>query len=200
LRRTRFWPARDTEIGRYLRCSLCVSLALLPIGLASLLKYGGNTNVLHSWGHLLPALLVLALSLELPRPFLPALAALALALQLPRTAEWRFLPARESYHRAAEIVAARPGKTWFPTHPVISFYVDGRLWHTHDGIVTRDLAGYGLREADFRRHLPADLRVIVHPRGMVAPVALQLLPEFDQAFTDGVWLIHTRRGEIAPSR
>lgn len=200
LRRTRFWPARDTEIGRYLRCSLCVSLALLTIGLASLLKYGGNTNVLHSWGHLLPALLVLGLSLELPRPFLPALAALALALQLPRTAEWRFLPARESYDRAAEIVAARPGKTWFPTHPVISFYADGRLWHTHDGIVTRDLAGYGLREADFRRHLPADLRVIVHPRGMVAPVALQLLPEFNQAFTDGVWLLHTRPGEMTLDR
>lgn len=200
LRRTRHWPARDTETGRFLRCSLCVSLALLPIGLASLLKYGGNTNVLHSWGHLLPALLVLGLSRDLPRPAFPALAALAFALQLPRTAEWRFLPARESYDRAQQIVATHPGTTWFPTHPVISFYADGRLWHTHDGIVTRDLAGLGLREADFRRHLPTDLRVIVHPRGMVAPVALQLLPEFNQAFTDGVWVLHARPGEIAPTR
>lgn len=200
LRRTRFWPAHDTETGRYLRCSLCVSLALLPIGLASLLKYGGNTNVLHSWGHILPALLVLGLSRELPRPVLPALAALALALQLPRAPEWHFTPAREAYDRAAEIVAAHPGKTWFPTHPVISFYADGRLWHTHDGIVTRDLAGFGLREADFRRHLPADLQVIVHPRGMVAPVALQLLPEFNQAFTDGVWILHMRPGTNTQAR
>ena len=53
-----WWPTRDTESGRYLQLSTLAAAALLPVGLAGFFKIGGDTNLLHSWNYLLPALLL----------------------------------------------------------------------------------------------------------------------------------------------
>jgi hypothetical protein len=59
-------------------------------------------------------------------------------------------------------------------------------------MLTRFLAGYGLREPDFRRHLPPDLQAVAYPSNNDHHFAMPLLAEFDAAIQVPYWTLYTR--------
>ena len=192
------WPSRDTESGRYLQVSTLAAAAMLPVGLAGFFKIGGDTNLLHSWDYLLPAVLLFWLArddLNTRSGLLRTIAAVTLALAI-RANVLTALPTGAFTRHFAEantLMSAHPGKLWFPQHPVLSFFNESTLWHSEDGLLTRYEAGFGLRERDFRRHLPPHLDGVVYPSNVDAPAALSLLPEFSQANRSNYcWTLHTR--------
>lgn len=187
-------PARDTESGRLLRCAALVAICELPVGLAGLCKIGGEVHLINSAAYLFPALVLAWLARAQP-PAGRALVVVVLALALHAT-EFGALPLRPDSARlelGERLARANPGQLWFPQNPLITFFSDGKIYHAEDGIVTRDLAGIGLRKADFQRHLPAQLRAVVYPVGTIDTSALQLLPDFNVRLTNGPWEIHQRR-------
>lgn len=192
LRRSGRWPARDTETGRFLGIVLCAAVASIPLGLPAFFKVGGDLNALHWWFYLVPALAAAWLARGLP-PVVSLL--LAVVVLLARIPEFRSLPATPqtaALAHAERIARANPGTMWFPYNPLVTYYADGRLYHVEDGIATRHLAGLGLREASFRRYLPARLTAVVYPAYQTDFFALQLLPEFDRRLSVGAWTVFTR--------
>ena len=121
-----------------------------------------------------------------------AAGALALILHATDFASLRTRPFTEHFAGAAQLVAAYPQAIWFPQNPLITFYADGKLWHSEDGILTRNLAGLAPREADFRRHLPAGLQAIAYPENEDIAVSVALLPEFRQKTILPHWTLLTR--------
>ncbi|HVU25129.1 MAG TPA: hypothetical protein VHE13_13465 [Opitutus sp.] len=186
-------PDRSSASGRLLGLAAFAGIALAPIGLVSLFKIGGDVNMLHWWFYLMPALVAAWLAVARPAPRAQALA-VAIVL-LARVPEFRSLPVQPQIaglHHAERIARANPGRIWFPYNPLVTWFTDRRFYHVEDGIATRHLAGRGLREPTFRRHLPARLTAIVYPAGMADHFALQLLPEFSEARAAGAWIIYTR--------
>ncbi len=187
-------PAADTTAGRFLRCATFAALATLPAGCMALCKIGGAPNSLHAGPYLYPALLLAWLA---PRPpeLTRALIAVGLALAL-HTPEFASLPSRPVTQHlvvAEQLARARPGQLWFPLNPLVTVYADGKLYHVEDGLVTRFLAGYGVRERDFRRDLPAQLSAVVYPIEMRDRFSMQLLPEFNATTDFGQWSLHQKK-------
>lgn len=191
LRARKRWPGDDTESGRFFRCCALVFLVLLPPGLAAYFKLGGDINALHSPFYLWPAALLLAATRT--RACFFAGVAVVVLLRLPQLTAVPGGPLTARVEQAVELSRARPARTWFPFNPVVTFYTDGKLYHVEDGVATRYLAGMGLREADFRRHLPSPLEAVIYPAENQQPFALQLLGEFNQQTPAGFWRIYERR-------
>jgi hypothetical protein len=194
--RSRTWPTLEQESGRFFRLMALVFVAMLPIGLIAFFKIGGDTNLLHSWQYLLPGAMLVALAgaNDSPAGSTRILVVVACGLGL-RATQFEALPTRPftSHLAAAEaLVRAHPHHLWFPQNPLITFYADGKLWHSEDGIATRHLAGYGLREPDFRRHLPSPLEGVVYPSSVKFPFAMPLLPEFSQSVRTPYWIWYAR--------
>ena len=193
--RRRLWPSRESESGRFFQLTVLAFLAMLPVGLAGFFKIGGDTNLLHSWDYLLPGCLLAWLARDRLAPGAPlrllAAAGLVLALRVSDLVALPVRPFTRQFEDAGRIMAAYPHALWFPSNPLITFYADGRLWHSEDGVVTRFLAGYGLREPDFRRHLPPGLQGVVYPRTVEFPLSMPLLSEFNQTTTTPDWTLHS---------
>lgn len=196
--RSGHWPGRDSESGRLLQLTTLVAAAMLPVGLAGYFKIGGDLNLLHSLDYLLPALLLAWLAREpLTAPGggrrVLAVAVVALGLRAPEL----LAPARGPFtghlESAGRLAAAHPHALWFPQHPVLTYYADGRLWHSEDGVLTRSIAGYGIREPEFRRHLPQPLTGAVYPEAVQFPFAMPLLNELNQSTRHSYWTLHHRR-------
>lgn len=189
-------PTGDPAAERLLRLGFIAFLTLLPVCLLGFCKIGGDTNTLHGWYFLLPPLALVSLSRPLPNSaawLAPLLAAIALCAV--RSFDLQKLPVRPATARirSAEMLAhAEPGTRWFPHDPVVTYYSDHRLYHAEDGIATRNLAGLGLREKDFRAHLPPRLAAIVCAAEQPQPFALQLLPDFNVRSAEGDWIVFTR--------
>jgi hypothetical protein len=169
---------------------------MLPVGLAAYFKIGGDTNLLHSWDYLLPGGLLAWLAAE--RGTTPAsvrlLGVTAAAVAL-HGADLVALPVQSyvtHFEVAARLTAAYPHAIWFPRNPVITYYADGELWHSEDGIQTRNLAQIGLRQPDFRRHLPRNLQAVAYPSIVEEPFVMQLLAEFSEVTRVPFWKIYTR--------
>lgn len=194
--RRQWWPGRGSETGRFFQLTVLAFFAMLPIGLMAYFKIGGDSNLLHSWDYLLPGVLLAWLARDRlsPAASLRLLAATALVLAL-RFGDLVSLPARpftQHFDAAARLIAAYPHTLWFPANPIITFYADDRLWHSEDGVLTRSLANYGLREPDFRRHLPPNLQGVVYPAGVKFPFAMPLLPECKETTRLPYWTLHSR--------
>jgi hypothetical protein len=193
-RRPGLAPANATAAGRFLRCATFAALATLPVGCLAFCKIGGATNSLHAGAYLFPALLLAWLAPRPPRP-LPTLAVVtaALALHAPNFRDLPWRPDVRHLELADQFARANPGRLWFPLDPLVTFYTDGKLYHVEDGLVTRFLAGYGVREQDFRRNLPAQLTAVVYPIEMRDRFALQLLPEFNVVAAYGPWSLYQKK-------
>jgi hypothetical protein len=191
----RMWPSRDRESGRFFQLTVLVFLALLPIGLLGFLKFGGDTNLLNSWNYLMVGSLLAWLVREPAAGHaswrMLAVAALALGLHGGDFARFPDRPSTGHFQIAAQITALSPQAVWFPQNPVITFYSDHRLWHSEDGVLVRDLAGYGLREEDFRRYLPPNLQAVMYPSVVKLPFAIKLLPQFNQVHGIPFWTVYT---------
>lgn len=193
--RGRLWPTRSHESGRFFQAAAFAAAAMLPVGLAGFFKVGGDLNLLHSWDYLLPAALLLAFArLPAPRllPFTLLLLFLGAVLRHDAWQQVRPRPLTAQFHAADELHRRFPGQLWFPQNPVLTWYAHGQLWHTEDGVATRHLAGYGIREAEFRRHLPAELFGIVYPSVMTHPFVTALLPEYSTVERLPYWNLHRR--------
>jgi hypothetical protein len=190
------WPTAATAAGRFFRGATASGLVLLPVGGLAYFKFGGDTNVFHSSFYLVPAGLLWAASRWARTPWLVSgLVLLTVATLAARSPEFSGLPAApltRHLHDAARLAAVAPGTAWFPYHPLATFYSDGRLDHVEDGIATRHLAGFGIREKTFRRHLPAHLGTVIYPADHDAPLAMKLLPEFSVQTRLGAWWLYQR--------
>jgi hypothetical protein len=191
------WPRRDVPSGRFLQASVWMAAAMLPVGLAAYFKIGGDTNVVHTGSYLLPALVLAWLaggSAPAPGPALriAAVAIVALALRATDLASLPARPLTRQFEVVTELTTRFPGGLWFPQNPLVTYYADRRLWHSEDGIYTRNVAGYGLREPEFRRHLPPGVHGVVYPAHVVRPYALALLPNFDEVVNLPYWSLHVR--------
>jgi hypothetical protein len=108
-------------------------------------------------------------------------------------------PHTQHLRMAGQITTAFPDAVWFPQNPVITFYATGRLWHSEDGIITRELAGCGLRGPDFRPHLPPRLQAVVYPVFTKTHAVMSLLPEFSRSTELPYWTLLTRPDpEVVP--
>ena len=196
-------PNRSTESGRFFQLTVFAFLAMLPVGLIAFLRVGGDMNSFHPWAYLLPGC-ILAWSVadnELPHISVRMLVAVAIAMAL-RGPDLTLLPCKPmTWHleTAARLASVHPHSIWFPRNPIITFYADGELWHSEDGIETRYLANLGLREPDFRRYLPPNLQAVAYPAAVEHPFSMHLLSEFNQAAKIPFWTVHTRAA-IPPAK
>lgn len=193
LRRGGRAPQIDSQSGRFLRCATFAALAVLPIGLAALCKIGGEIHLIHSGFYLFPALVLAWLARTPPTPVVAlAVVGVALALHAPEFSTLPLQPRTQRVAIAEQLARANPGRLWFPQNPLVTFYADGQLYHVEDGLVTRHLAGFGVRERDFLRHLPPQLTAVVYPAATNDTFSLQLLPQFTAHTTVGPWVLHQR--------
>ena len=194
--RARRWPSRERESGRFFQLGALAYSAMLPIGLFAFFKVGGDTNLLHSWDYLMPAALLWWLGSEQPSRFREAsslvmIAAFALALHVSDFVAPPSRPYTQHFDSAAALTTRYPQGIWFPQNPVITYYTDHKLWHSEDGVSTRFLAGYGIHEADFRRHLPPKLQAIAYPSVNTAPFSVPLLPELSVKTRVPYWVVYS---------
>jgi hypothetical protein len=189
----RWWPSRGDATGRFFQLTVWAAAVMLPVGFAGFFKIGGDTNLFHSWNYLLPALTLLLFIRAPVYPRVPLLLIVLLFGLVLRQQDIFRRPASPyvRHHTvAAEIIAANRGKVWFPQNPLISFYADRRLWHVEDGLSTRFLAGFGVREVEFRRDLPPAMEAIVYPSANTRPFALALLPDFNHLDALPYWNVY----------
>ncbi|HEX2862214.1 MAG TPA: hypothetical protein VHN79_11265 [Lacunisphaera sp.] len=202
--RTGRWPHRGSVSGRFFQLTALVFGAMLPIGLAGYGKIGGDTNLLHSANYLMPAALLAWLvgghQVVATARSLLVVTACALVLHWPRLTSLPVRPHTQHLAMAAQITAAFPQAVWFPQNPVITFYADGRLWHSEDGIVTRHLAGRGLRGPEFRPHLPPRLKAVAYPVFNKTHATMSLLPEFSRTTELPYWTLLTAPDPVTPRR
>ena len=192
------WPDRTRESGRFFHFAALAYGVMLPLGLAAFFKFGGDTNTIHSWAYLFPAGLLVWLATD--RTTAAAFARLmvvtvsALALHAKEFVTLPTHPITRHLEIAAQLTSAFPHAIWFPQNPIITFYADGRLWHSEDGIRTRNHAGYPPRQADFRRYLPPNLQAVAYPESedLAMSVTLALLPEFSRRTNLLYWTLLTR--------
>jgi hypothetical protein len=83
-----------------------------------------------------------------------------------------------SDERAFAYAKAYPGAAYFPWNPLGSLLAEGRLSHFEYGLIDRDLAGLSVGPVQFRRHLPAGLRMVAFPPNPQSEWTLRALPEF----------------------
>ncbi len=188
------WPARDSESGRFFLITVLAFAVMLPVGFAAFLKIGGDTNVFHSWDYLLPGLLLAWLTAEKAgigaRYRALAVATCAVALRWTDVTRFPAKPLTAHLEAAERLMETHPHRLWFPRNPLITYYADGKLWHSEDGVQTRYLANYGL--PDFRGDLPPDLEGVAYPPAVDARFSMALLPEFDHEIEGPFWILHVR--------
>jgi hypothetical protein len=158
----RFFFSRESS----LLLSSLAFLFLLPLGIAAILKIGGNVNSLDSFGLWLPPTLVVLVTGRTFARFGPA-GRLALAASSAALASlWlqltplRMQPNTQAYREAMYLAARLPKKIWFPLHPLVTLYSDGRFYHDFDGLGERVLAGQRLTDEHYFAHMPAHRQVI----------------------------------------
>lgn len=137
----------------------------LPLSFAGFLKIGGNVNSLHSFWLWFPPTLVALVSGRSYARF-SASGCLALAILAGIIAStWiqfstlRVRPNDQAYHEAAFLARRLPGKIWFPMHPIITLYSDGRFYHDFDGLGERVLADQRLTNEQYFAHMPPDRQI-----------------------------------------
>lgn len=194
--RRKLWPSPLHESGRFFQLMVFAFVCMAPVGLAAYFKIGGDTNLLHSWDYLMPGCLFAWLATDrcLPQAVWRLLGITTCALALNWT-DLTALPARPytaHFESAAQLTATYPHAIWFPRNPLITFYTDHELWHVEDGIQTRFLADYGLRQPDFRRYLPPDLRAVTYPAIVESPFIKPLLSELSEVHRIRYWTTYTR--------
>lgn len=196
----RRWPDRATESGRFFHFAAFAFLTMLPVGLAAFFKIGGDTNTLHSWNYLLPGCLFAWFATDrlagIGSARVLVVTALALGMHAKDLGSLPTHPLTEHFDDAAQLNATYPHAIWFPQNPLIGFYADQTLWHTEDGVRTRNLAGFAPRQADFRRHLPPNLQAIAYPQGEDPALTTALLSEFNRRTDLPHWILLTRTPSV----
>jgi hypothetical protein len=179
----------------------------IPLGIMALLKLGGRTNSLYSFVLWLPPVLTgwLAMRpttnvrrLALPTAMM-AVAALACArvLHAPRLP---MKPQTAGHEESARLAARWPGQIWFPFHPLVTLYSEGRYYHDEDGLFVRKGTRWPLKPEHVAAHLPPALTVFAFRTGWSDwGVAKSMLPSNARSSEVGGWTLWTAAVE-PPSR
>jgi hypothetical protein len=81
---------------------------------------------------------------------------------------------------AYEFAKKHPGEAVFPWNPLSTLYADGKLYHFEYGVFDRVFSDFHPSEEHFRKHLPANLKYIIHKASRECFQMTQRLPEFSQ--------------------
>jgi hypothetical protein len=133
---------------------------LLPMGLMATFKEGGSSNSLcGSLFLVIPAAhtLVALLQRHRPRSARPWTAAVIAAVLLQQLGSSHQLPLRpltSHLEDAAHLASKFPQQIYFPWHPLITWYSEGRFYHTEDGLFVWSRCGLPLSVPQARAHLP----------------------------------------------
>lgn len=161
------WRQRH-RLGPNLLLPYLAWLCTLPAGIAGLLYSGGWTNSIYSFVLWLPAAGATLMTL-LPDARRQAGLALATAVgavallgaRLAALPEPTLVPRLAERRQAAAIAARFPGSAWFPLHPLVTLYSDGRYYHDEDGLYVRFLGRKPASPALMQGGLPPAMRVMV---------------------------------------
>lgn len=132
----------------------------LPLSIAGFMKIGGNVNSLHGFWLWFPPVLAAGVQGDilgrLGRYCSLALALLALlvASLWLQTSRLSALPNVQAYREATYLAGRMPEKIWFPMHPLVTLYSDGRLYHDSDGLRERAFAGQAVTAEHFFAQMP----------------------------------------------
>jgi uncharacterized membrane protein YuzA (DUF378 family) len=81
---------------------------------------------------------------------------------------------------AYEFAKKHPGEAVFPWNPLSTLYADGKLYHFEYGIYDRVFSDFHPTDEHFRKHLPANLKYIIHKASRECFQMTQKLPEFSK--------------------
>lgn len=174
-----------------------VWLALLPTSLVSIYRIGGATNSLNGFLYLLPlaaATAVARLRRFHPRTAYAWLAAAILAILTQQLSFSPLLPMRPMTTHLAEgesLARQFRGQIYFPWHPLLTFFSEGRFYHAEDGLYTRRIAGLGRDEATAPRDLPPRWSVTAIPGWRDQGSFKQLQPSFAHLGFEGKWTVYS---------
>ncbi len=177
----------------FLTCALAV-----PPGLAAMLTYGGNINSMHGFALWAPASAVVLIA-KLAQHRGPAQATViatalvigSCTLNVAVRDQREFGLNQQRYDDALALAQARPGQAWFPWHPLVTIYSEGRRYADGDGIAVRALSGHGVNRAQLAHHLPPDFNLIAVPVGTPTwGIAEELSPPDVRRFLLGEWLLN----------
>lgn len=164
-----------------------------PLDLAALLKVGGAGNSLHGALLLLPVaatLLAHRAPLAVTTRLFPAIALLVTGLRLLLVAPETWTPRIQHLREGEALARQLPGEIFFPWHPLITFYADGRFDEVEDGLFIRVLAGQPV--ARTRVHLPPRFHVLAFRRDEADwGIARSLLPARATEAEFGRWTIYS---------
>lgn len=144
------WRRKIWRAESHFLLPMLMWLALLPMGLMGALRVGGATNSLAGGLMLVPVSAIWGYDRfrQLrPRaaPFgAAALVALIICLQIVNMPIAPLSPRTQHLKEATQIAATFPEQIYFPWHPLITWFSDGRFYHTEDGLYTRRMAGIEL--------------------------------------------------------
>lgn len=179
-------------------------ICALPLGIAGMMKLGGWTNSIHSFVLWLPAVLATALAMQ-PNARRLWGAVLAAAVVSAGVASRRVLlepalhlrPQVADYRQAAEFAKQNRGAIWFPVHPLVTLYSEGRYYHDEDGLYVRMSARKPLSERQAAGHLPSALRVMAFRNDWTDwGIARRMLPPNTTEQVIGNWTL--RSGGVTP--
>jgi hypothetical protein len=151
---------------------LCVAVALSFAGVLTRVKLGAGPNA-HAFALFFLAVVVAGATADAcarPSQSRPARAGLllaiaaCLALTAPALARLPgLLRALPDNPQTTGVVLAReaPGTLYFPSHPLVTLYAEGRASHVSYGIYDRELAGYRVSDEQFRAFTAPRLERVV---------------------------------------
>ena len=116
--------------------------------------------------------------------------AMALASLWLKISRLPVLPNVQAYREGTYLAARMPEKIWFPLHPLVTLYSDGRFYHDLDGLCERTFAGQRPTDPHFFAHVPRQRRVsaTLLPVGWgLADIAEGRLPPDNPVRTFGLW-------------
>ncbi len=179
-----------------------------PLDLLGLFTTGGSINSLHGALLLLPPAAVLVMTATNAPRWHTAAATITTALlvfRLLTTAPQTWRPRSEALRQGERLARSLPGQVYFPWHPLISYYADGRFYHTEDGLFIHWLTGHPTVTTSTSKYLPAHLHAVAFLRGeMDWGIARTLIPGNAQESDFGYWHLYswlprTAAGGASPS-
>ncbi len=179
-----------------LKLPLLAWLCSLPLGIIGLLTIGGSTNNLQGF-HLLaaPVLLVTLTAISnrsraFYRPLTCAFVVTIICLRVQHAELTPLRPALFKIKEAATIQAHFPEQVWLPWSPLVSYYAEGRFYHSEDGLYVRFITGNPVSLEQATAHLPSRFRAMAFPgKDMQWGVARKLAQPNQRQWELGEWLI-----------
>ena len=151
---------------------LAVAVANIPMGLVGRAKMGGSMNTLaYSYAFVAFALISAMVAITPQRRRVRWAQTAVLAVLLVGAGDpWNpqdpkaWLPGAERVSSGFGFALDHPGQVYFPFHPLIGYYADGKVYHVSDGIGFRQMSGVAVPREHILAHVPDDLQWIATAR------------------------------------